>query len=98
MGRSTWGWAGSTAGRVHQQVINDVRVMFSYRLHLKTNFIVPVTSPFTVNTSIAKTGKYSCRFSLLKHRETASIAGYVYLAPAVQSNSYHIPSLELVVA
>ena len=98
MGRSTWGWAGSTAGRVHQQVINDLRVMFSYRLHLKTNYIVPVTSSFTVNTSIAKTGKYSCRFSLLKHHETASIAGYVYLAPAVQSSSYHIPSLELVVA
>ena len=42
--------------------------------------------------------KYSCRFGLLKHHKTASIAGYVYLAPAVQSNSYHIPSLELVVA
>ena len=85
MGGSTWGWAGSTAGRVHQQVINDLRVMFSYRLHLKTNFIVPVTSPFTVNTSIAKTVLYSCRLHLIKHHRTASIAGYVYLAPGVQS-------------
>ena len=42
--------------------------------------------------------KHSCRFGLIKHHKTASIAGYVYLAPPVQSNSYHIPSLELVVA
>ena len=85
MGRSTWGWTGSTAGRVHQQVINNVRVMFSYRLHLKTNFKVPVSSLFTVNTSIAKTGKYSCWLCLIKCHKTASIEGYVYLASAVQS-------------
>ena len=59
--------------------------MSSYRLNLKINFKVPVSLPFTVNISIAETGKYSCRLCLIKHHKTVSITGYVYLAPAVQS-------------
>lgn len=93
--------------------INDWSVSAQYMLYyLKLRLLVTLLFVFSlVNGRInlgmggqycwesTSTGnKYSCRFGLIKHHKTASIAGYVYLAPAVQSNSYHIPSLELVVA